>query len=274
MVLPPVLAANGSAPGATSGIPDPEPEARRLRLKHHWTRESLDVVYRIGGDYQPEAMAAIDHFMRDWRCDKKIAMDPRLIDRLYDIQQTIGEGRTIRVISGYRSEGYNASLLAAGHAVDPESEHILGRAADIFAPGLKAEKLHEAAESQPQGGVGFYPFSGPRFVHVDTGPDRRWREMDPGVRRRLGIPRPRLKPLKIDCSLTMAVVMRQIAPMDALAALPPGAAHSPRGRCDDGGGLPPLDLLISLAEPDARYQGSGMAHAAAGAGETEPERRR
>ncbi|NJM34331.1 MAG: DUF882 domain-containing protein [Rhodomicrobium sp.] len=280
------MAAGSTAPEAAVAISGPKPETRRLRLKHHWTRESLDAVYRIGDVYQPEAMAAIDRFMRDWRCDKTVAIDPKLIDRLYEIQQAIGEHRTIRVISAYRSEGYNASLLAAGRTVDPDSEHMLGRAVDIFVPGLNAERLRDVAESHGQGGVGYYAFSGPRFVHVDTGPDRRWAEVDPGVRRRLGLPGMRRQKLQLDCSLTMAQVMQRIAPMEALAALPPGAAADPaaslekmalasrafpgalsaaahppldetgagkadepfRGRCDDEGGLAPLDVAAKLAE--------------------------
>ena len=71
--------------------PKPSREMRTLRLKHHWTGESLDVVYRIGDAYQPEAMAEINHFLRDWRCNKTIEMDPKLIDRLYELQQRIGD---------------------------------------------------------------------------------------------------------------------------------------------------------------------------------------
>ncbi len=208
-------------------VPDPKPEIRRLRLKHRWTGETLDVVYRIGDVYQPEAMAEINHFMRDWRCNKTIVMDPKLIDRIYGIQEEIGENRIIRLISGYRSEGYNASLLAAGHSVDPGSQHMLGRAADIFVPGLAPSRLKDAAEDHGTGGVGFYPFSGPRFVHVDTGPERHWTEMDPAVRRKIGFVRHQRKKFKLDCSLTIAKVLQEIPAMDALSALPPGAASNP-----------------------------------------------
>lgn len=209
---------------AKTAVPDPKPTARSLRLKHHWTTETLDVVYRIGDDYQPAAMESINRFMRDWRCDRSVAMDPKLIDRIYDLQQAVGERYTIRLISAYRSEGYNASLLMAGRTVDPNSQHMLGRAADVFVPGIHADKLREAAERAGLGGVGYYPFSGPRFIHLDTGPHRHWTEMDPAARRRLGLTgRPRT-PFKLDCSLTMAQVLEQVPVIEALAALPPGAA--------------------------------------------------
>jgi uncharacterized protein YcbK (DUF882 family) len=202
-------------------------ETRRLRLKHHWTGESLDVVYRIGDAYQPEAMAQINHFLRDWRCHKTMEMDPKLIDRIYELHQLIGAERTMRLVSGYRSEGYNASLLVSGRTVDPESQHMFGRAVDIFVPGLQTEKLKSAAEGQEAGGVGHYPFSGPRFVHIDTGPQRHWTEMDPAVRRRLGQAKKSHSHFRLNCEMTMAEALREVSPIDAIAALPPGAAVDP-----------------------------------------------
>jgi uncharacterized protein YcbK (DUF882 family) len=209
--------------------PETKPQSRTLRLKHHWTGESLDVVYRIGDAYQPEAMAKINHFLRDWRCNKSMEMDPKLIDRIYDLHQEIGAHRTIRLVSGFRSEGYNASLLLAGRTVDPESQHMFGRAVDIFVPGLPTDKLKDAAEAQALGGVGHYPFSGPRFVHIDTGPPRHWTEMDPAARRRLGLAKRGRTRFKLNCELTMADALREVSPFDAIAALPPGASVNPAG---------------------------------------------
>ena len=212
---------------AEAGPAEGNPQMRTLRLTLHWSGESLNVVYRIGDAYQPEAMAKINHFLRDWRCNKTMEMDPKLIDRIYELHQKIGAKRTIRVVSGYRSEGYNASLLLAGRTVDPESQHMFGRAADIFVPGLRTDALKDAAEAQALGGVGHYPFSGPRFIHIDTGPQRHWTEMDPAVRRRLGLAKRRHARFKLNCDLTMADALRQVSAIDAIAALPPGAAVNP-----------------------------------------------
>jgi uncharacterized protein YcbK (DUF882 family) len=224
MIWPPAMA---EEPAPEIAIPEPKPEIRTIHMRHHWLRQSIDLVYKIGGDYQPEAMAEISRFMRDWHCDKTIAIDPKLVDRLYELQQSIGPNRTIRLISGYRSEGYNASLLAAGRIVDPHSQHMFGRAADIFVPGMSADRVREAAEEQEQGGVGYYPFSGPRFVHIDTGPERRWTETDPAVRRNLGLRSNPGRKFKLDCSLTMEQVVAEISPLKVFAALPQGAAVAP-----------------------------------------------
>ncbi len=227
-----VAAEPGNAGAMVPGVelPDRKPESRLLRLRHHWTGERLEVVYRIGDDYQPEAMAEIDHFMRDWRCDKTVKMDPRLIDRLYELQKEVGENRTIRLISAYRSEGYNASLLLAGRTVDPNSQHMFGRAADVFVPGLPLTHLKDFAETQTSGGTGYYPFSGPRFVHLDTGPMRHWTEMDPAERRRQGLHRRQRTRLKLDCSLTMAEALQNVPVDEALDALPQGAAVASASR--------------------------------------------
>ena len=236
---------------AEAGPAEGNPQMRTLRLTLHWSGESLNVVYRIGDAYQPEAMAKINHFLRDWRCNKTMEMDPKLIDRIYELHQQIGAKRTIRVVSGYRSEGYNASLLLAGRTVDPESQHMFGRAADIFVPGLRTDKLKDAAEAQALGGVGHYPFSGPRFIHIDTGPQRHWTEMDPAVRRRLGLAKRGRTRFKLNCDLTMADALRQVSAIDAIAALPPGAAVNPAASIHAAGfasARPPADHTQSTAQ--------------------------
>jgi uncharacterized protein YcbK (DUF882 family) len=274
-IASPCHAEPGISPAATR---EDTGEVRRLRLKHHWTGESLEVIYRIGDAYQPEAMAQINYFLRDWRCNKTIEMDPKLIDRIYDLQQRVDAEQPIRVISGYRSEGYNASLLVSGRTVDPESQHMFGRAVDIFVPGLQTERLKNAAEEQGFGGVGHYPFSGPRFIHIDTGPQRHWTEMDPSARRRLGLAKRSHSRFRLNCEMTMADALREISPMDAIAALPPGAAVDPaaafqtaalarppvvgdganmtaqmapasKGLCESTLPLPALGLLEGPAEP-------------------------
>lgn len=217
---------DAAEPGLASdtGLPERKPEMRRLRLKHRWTGEQLDTVYKIGAAYQPEAMAQINRFMRDWRCDKAREMGPKLIDRLYELQETAGQHKTITVISAYRSEGYNASLLVAGRNVDPNSHHMYGQAIDVYIPGMKTEQLKQVAEEQQTGGTGYYPFSGPRFVHLDTGPARRWTEMDPAERRKLDLPKRERKPLQLNCTLTMTEALRDVPASDAIASLPEGAA--------------------------------------------------
>jgi uncharacterized protein YcbK (DUF882 family) len=47
-----------------------------------------------------------------------------------------------------------------------------GMAIDIALPGRDLVALRDTAWAMQQGGVGYYGSSG--FIHVDTGPVRRW----------------------------------------------------------------------------------------------------
>jgi uncharacterized protein YcbK (DUF882 family) len=199
--------------GATSTAAS-EPEARQIEFRHIWTGERLQVVYKTGDVYDPAAMAKIDWMFRDWRCKKSIPIDPALIDLLYDLYRELGSKGPIRVLSGYRSEGLNASLLRSGRAVEPHSQHMAGKAADVIFSGAPLSKLRDAAVARRAGGVGYYPLSRPGFVHVDTGMAREWEERPGGGRRGR---------LKLDCNLTIADALKEVA----LAVAPPGANASP-----------------------------------------------
>jgi uncharacterized protein YcbK (DUF882 family) len=218
-------------------IPNPPPLAqslpneRKISLRHYWTREELSVVYRVGNGYLAEALAEINWLLRDYRCSRFTEIDPKLIDLLYSLQQELKPTSPIQVVSGYRSEGYNASLLRAGRTVDPDSQHTQGRAIDVVFPGVPADRVREAAEARGIGGVGYYPFSGPVFVHIDTGPVRHWAETDPRVSRAMGIARRRTR-FSLDCTLTTDEVLEEITPEQAYSALPAGAASKPHPATD------------------------------------------
>ena len=95
-------------------------------------------------------------------------------------------GSPLTVVSGYRTQAYNDSLLASGHHPAANSQHINGMAADL-SPGHiegrdSVSELHEMVLRSydvgqlPQlGGLGIYP----TWIHVDVfhAPDghlRRW----------------------------------------------------------------------------------------------------
>ncbi len=205
-----------------------EGEMRELWLRHHWTREELRITYKIGDVYQPEALERINWLLRDHRCNKTAAIDPRLLDLLWTLASELRPNGPISVISGYRSEGYNASLLRAGRTVDPNSQHMFGRAVDVIFPGVRLDALRQAAIRHRIGGVGHYPFSGPAFLHLDTGPVRAWEEVSPAQRRLMLVAhRPRTR-LQVDCELKMEDVLRAVSLEDAYAALPDGAASDVR----------------------------------------------
>ena len=91
---------------------------------------------------------------------------------MVNIAQLIGKDEPFHIISGYRSPKSNAMLAAKSGGVAKKSYHMKGMAIDIAMPGVSTDDLHKAALSLNAGGVGKYSRSG--FVHIDSGPVRRW----------------------------------------------------------------------------------------------------
>ncbi len=145
---------------------------RSLRLHHLHTGEKLSVVYYANRHYLPDALAAINHLLRDFRTDDEHAIDRTLLDLLSDISRKIGDKTCFEVISGYRSPATNAMLRRTSGKVAERSLHMQGRAIDVRVQGLDAILLRNAATALSRGGVGYYPNS--RFVHLDTGRFRTW----------------------------------------------------------------------------------------------------
>src|SRR5690242_14734758 len=90
--------------------PEPEPEFR-LRLFHTHTNEHLQVVYRVGERYLPEALDELNHFLADFRTGGTRPFDPRLFDLLVELTKAVGKpDAEINILSAYRSPESNAFL--------------------------------------------------------------------------------------------------------------------------------------------------------------------
>jgi uncharacterized protein YcbK (DUF882 family) len=147
----------------------------RLRFYHTHTGERLDVVYRRGDQYLPDALDELDHFLRDHRTGDVRHYDPRLFDLLHDLTASLADsGGEIDVICGYRTPRSNEFLrLRSPHTgVAQHSLHMQAEAIDIRLPGIPTAELRDAALRLHRGGVGYYRSS--NFVHVDVGRVRHW----------------------------------------------------------------------------------------------------
>src|ERR1700724_1468832 len=83
----------------------------RLRFYHTHTNERLDIVYRRGENYVPEALTALDHYLRDHRTGDVRHFDPHLFDLLYDLTASVNDaGGVIEVVCGYRTQWSNEFL--------------------------------------------------------------------------------------------------------------------------------------------------------------------
>ena len=160
---------------AQAAVSAPVKRDRTLSFFHTHTGERLKLAYCCDGEYQPEALAQLNHLLRDFRANEEKPIDPQLFDLLHELGGTLETDQPYHVISGYRSPQTNTMLRERGGAhtgVASSSLHMVGKAIDIRLPGVRLDHLRGAAASLKRGGVGFYPSS--NFVHVDTGRVRYW----------------------------------------------------------------------------------------------------
>jgi len=151
----------------------PDADARRIALTNLHTGERLEIEYFRDGAYRPDALAALEVLLRDFRNGDKHAIDPKLMDYLVDVAAQIGVTPAYSVISGYRSPESNERLHERSSGVSQHSLHMQGRAIDVRMSGVDCQDLAARAESLKRGGVGYYRAS--NFVHLDTGAFRTWR---------------------------------------------------------------------------------------------------
>lgn len=143
-----------------------------LVMRNPNTGETIDVTFQDARGFLGEALSALDRFCRDWRAEAVVAMDRALFSLLAAVQRR-AEFREIEMLSAYRTPATNAWLATLDYDVARNSLHMQGRAIDFRIPGVALADLADWATEEGAGGLGIYPASG--FVHVDTGPRRRWR---------------------------------------------------------------------------------------------------
>src|ERR1700733_11788563 len=80
----PTNAANLRSAGArlTEAI---APQQYHLRLHHLHTGEDIDIVYRVGNTYIPDALDQLNYFLRDHRTQDVSSYDPKEFDALHSI---------------------------------------------------------------------------------------------------------------------------------------------------------------------------------------------
>ncbi|WP_252181347.1 DUF882 domain-containing protein [Azospirillum sp. B4] len=145
---------------------------RVLAFNHLHTGEKLKVTYWSDGKYLPTALHDVNAILRDWRTNQTIAMDPKLLDLMFQMQRRLHSNDTIQVICGYRCPKTNAMLAANSEGVASHSMHMEGKAIDLDLASKPLARIRQVAVELKQGGVGYYPKS--HFVHVDTGRVRQW----------------------------------------------------------------------------------------------------
>ena len=145
---------------------------RTLAFDHLHTGEKAKITYWEHGKYIPDALAEVNHILRDHHNGKVHKIDRNLLNLLHALHKKVGSNQPFKVICGYRSPETNAMMHENSTGVAKHSMHIEGRAVDIALADRPLRDLRRAALGLRDGGVGYYPES--QFVHVDTGPIRKW----------------------------------------------------------------------------------------------------
>ena len=161
--------------GHTWDTGNPTLPEHRLRFYNTHTNERIEIVYRRGESYLPEALAKLDRYLRDVFTGEVRHFDPHLFDLLYDLTASLNDsGGEIDVVCGYRTPKTNEFLRtrSAHTGVAVHSLHMLAEAIDIRLSGVATAVARDAALRLQRGGVGYYHDSD--FIHVDVGPVRRW----------------------------------------------------------------------------------------------------
>lgn len=149
-------------------------DERMLEMHNIHNNENIKIVYKRDGKFIPDALKKLDHFMRDWRKDITIKMDPNLYDLIWKVHKELGSKEPIDLISGHRSAKTNNKLRRKRGGQARRSLHITGKAADVHFPDISMKQVRNEGLILERGGVGYYPKSGIPFVHLDTGPVRHW----------------------------------------------------------------------------------------------------
>ena len=147
---------------------------RSLSFYNIHTKESLAIVYKRNGSFDQEALQKLNYFMRDWRRNATIKIDPALFDLIWEMYRELGAQKPIHVICGHRSSATNEGLRRTRGGQAKASRHITGQAIDLHFPDVSVKQLRNSALIRERGGVGYYPTSSIPFIHVDTGNVRHW----------------------------------------------------------------------------------------------------
>jgi uncharacterized protein YcbK (DUF882 family) len=149
---------------------------KRFSLNLRNTNTSETYSYRLKTSFFDNELNydVLDYFFRDWRENKTIQMDRGVLKNFLKIcEALLGSDRELEVdvTSGYRTKKTNEKLRQNSSKVAKNSMHLVGRAIDFRVKNRSIGNLENVAKKLTPGGLGVYP----GFVHIDTGPHRRWK---------------------------------------------------------------------------------------------------
>lgn len=175
-VLLGIIAGSVVFPGMARAVPLP-PAPQRIHLVNAHTNEVFDGVYRNEDGPIPSVLTDLSEFFRDFHANQTHAMDVAVLDFLSAVMAASGQ-TSATILSAYRTPETNESLSKTTFGVAENSQHLYGRALDVYFEN-DLEKTMQTARKMQRGGVGWYPHS--HFMHIDSGPVRNWDLEEPGL---------------------------------------------------------------------------------------------
>jgi uncharacterized protein YcbK (DUF882 family) len=149
-----------AAPAVRAAVP------RRLAFRHAATGASFDGPW---DEADPSAMAALSAALADSSAIRPRPFDAEAIGILWGVSTAARLPGPLVVRSGYRTPAINAAVNGAG-----DSQHLRASALDVEVSAVRMPAVAGIALALGRGGVGMYPSRG--FLHLDSGPVRRWSE--------------------------------------------------------------------------------------------------
>lgn len=161
-----LLAATAVLPLPATAAPR-RPVLRRLAIRHAATGARFVGPWHDGRTPDPAAMADLSAVLADTRTGDVLPFDPAAIEVLWEVARRAGLGGDLTILSGYRTPQTNYAVHGAG-----DSQHLRAGAVDVQVAAERLPGFAEQALLLGRGGVGVYAARG--FVHLDSGPVRRW----------------------------------------------------------------------------------------------------
>jgi len=145
----------------------------KISLRSAHTKAAFNGIYRNSdGTYRDSALKQINRVFGAGSNLPQETVSLRLIEFLDYLKDKLG-GKTITIVSGYRSPDYNTLLRNNGALAGKASLHQYGMAADFYMANVPSKKIWEYVRDLGFGGTGYYHG---KNVHVDVGPARWWDE--------------------------------------------------------------------------------------------------
>jgi uncharacterized protein YcbK (DUF882 family) len=168
-ILPRATAARPPARPAGDAVP------RRLALRHTATGATFAGPWHDGAAPDPAAMRDLSAALADPGCTPPLPFDPDTIALVWEIASRARLGE-VEIRSGYRTPQVNRRAHGAS-----DSLHVRASAVDLGVPRDRLGLVAEMAVRLGGGGVGVYARRS--FVHLDSGPVRRWSDGGEATRR-------------------------------------------------------------------------------------------